>query len=93
MPSVSVTNTATQIVSTNPRRHSIVIQNLSSSVVYIGVDSNVTASGDSVNDGIAILQNGSFSFDAGGLPVWKGPIYGITASGTSDVRYWERNQQ
>lgn len=91
MPSVSVTNTATLIIGANSRRQSIMIENEDSSVtVFIGEDSSVTASGNITNDGVGIAPGGTFAEDAGGTRVYKGDIYGIVASGTADVRYWER---
>jgi hypothetical protein len=85
MPKITVSGNATKIVSANPKRISIVIQNLNAQTVYIGKDSSITAGQEPF-----ILQNGSFQEDNSGGRMWKGDIYGITSTSTSDVVYWER---
>jgi hypothetical protein len=85
MPKVTVSGTATKIVSANPKRISIVIQNTGVQTVYLGADNTVTSASDPF-----ILQNGSFQEDNSGGRMWKGDIYGITSTSTADVVYWER---
>jgi len=85
MPKVTVLGTATKIVSDNPKRISIVIQNLSAQTVYIGKDSSITAGQEPF-----ILEQGSFQEDNSGGRMWKGDIYGITSTSTADIVYWER---
>jgi hypothetical protein len=85
MPKVTVSGTATKIVSANPKRISIVIQNLDSQTVYIGGTNTITAGEEPF-----ILENGSFQEDNSGGRMWKGDIYGITSTSTADVVYWER---
>ena len=60
--------------------------NSSSTTMYVGIDSSVTTS-----NGFPIYprQNRS-KVDI--LTTYKGPIYGIVASGTVDTRYWETTQ-
>lgn len=86
--SVTVTTSATKIVSVNPRRQSIIITNTdSSNKLYLGSDSNVTTS-----NGIEISAGGNLTEDNGGSKVYSGDIYGIS-TGTISVRYWERTGQ
>lgn len=80
---VTVANTATLILASNNNRRGSMVMNVSSGTVYIGQNANVTTS-----NGFPLLQNASFS-NSGQNAVWKGAIYGIVASGTSDCRYWE----
>ena len=80
---VSVGNTATLILAANNNRRASMIINTSAGTVFIGMDVNVTTA-----NGFPLLQNGSFN-NSGQNAVWKGVIYGIVASGTSDVRFWE----
>lgn len=81
---VSVGTTATLIIADNCNRKEIIITNASDdTVVYIGMDDQVTAA-----TGTPFYENqtrgGSKDFGW-----WAGPIYGITASGSADVRFWE----
>lgn len=74
------------ICDANTARTSLIIVNVSSSViVYIGPDSSVDTS-----TGIPLYENQSQAFVKGMADHWKGPIYGITATGqTANIRYWE----
>ena len=87
MATVTVTNSATLIVSDNPQRLSLIISNTGTPTVYIGQTSAVTPS-----DGVPLMTNATLTEDSGGTKVYCGPIYGITASSTSDVRTWERTR-
>lgn len=82
--SVTVGNTATKIVDATTQRRSIVIANTGSVTVYIGTDANVTTA-----NGLPIVSEGTLQNDNSGGRMWQGPYYGIVASGTVDVRYWE----
>jgi len=82
---VTVADTATLIIAANPYRQSLILVNSSSGAVYLGADNTVT-----IANGIPLLQDGSLTEDSGGTRMFMGDIYGIVASGTSDVRYWER---
>ena len=82
--SATVTGTASVIVAANSIRHSVIIANPNAATLYIG-DSNVTTT-----NGIPILQNGTFEEDSGGTKLWQGPIYGILATGSVTIPYWER---
>jgi hypothetical protein len=85
MGAVSVSSSATLIVHANTNRHSILIGNNSAQTIFLG-DSSVTTA-----NGIPIPAGSSFLEDSGGIKIWGGAIYGIVASSTSDVHYWERN--
>ena len=81
---VTVTNVATLIVDANCARQELFITNNSSSVdIFIGPDASVTAA-----SGLPLDANQREERDRG-FGTWLGPVYGITASGSADVRYWE----
>lgn len=84
---VSVGTTPTLIVPANAQRLSLIVVNTSSGTVYLGQDTTVTTS-----NGIPMLQNQNLTEDSGGTKMYCGPIYGIVASSTSDVRAWERTR-
>jgi hypothetical protein len=84
--SVSIGNTATLIVDANSQRLSLIITN-SGATIYIGQDTSVTAGGCPF-----IVDGGNLTEDSGGTKMYCGPIYGITASGTSTALYWERQR-
>jgi hypothetical protein len=85
--SVTVTTNATLIIPANANRVSYAITNTSATIdLYVGPDSSVSAS----NGLLITTSGGSISEDPGGTSMYKGDIYGITSSSTSDVRYWER---
>lgn len=80
---VSVGSSATRIIASNNNRRGSLIFNVSAGTVYLGMDVNVT-----IANGYPLLQNASFT-NSGQNAVWKGAIYGIVASGSSDCRTWE----
>lgn len=80
----TVLTTATLIVSANEKRRNLSITNSSLyGVVYIGPDSSITTA-----TGLPLYENSTRDQDR--VPEgYLGPVYGIVASGTADVRYWE----
>jgi hypothetical protein len=61
-------------------RESLLIQNTSSSVdVYVGPGYVITTS-----NGIKLAAGASMVFNE-----YTGAVYGVVASGSADVRYWE----
>jgi len=80
---VSVGTSATLIIAADNSRRFLNIVNSSSTVMYIGPDSSITTS-----TALTILGWQSFNIrkDFGD---YKGDVYGIVASGTNDVRYWQ----
>ena len=74
------TTSATSILAANYERKGFVIQ-ATDGTVYIGDDSSVTTS-----SGFPLATGQSFSSSA-----FLGTVYGITASGTVNVRYWEES--
>jgi hypothetical protein len=80
---ISVLTTATLIVAGNCARKGLSIVNHGTQDVFIGIDTAITVSNAlplyqySTRDQMKISEG------------YFGPVYGITASGTSDVRYWE----
>jgi len=81
--SVSVLDTATVILISNPSRRALVIQNSGAVTVYIGFDDQVTTA-----NGIPITSGGSY-INSGDGEGFKGSIYGIVATGPCDCRYQE----
>lgn len=84
---VSVTSVATLIIAGNCSRKEIILTNNSDDkVIYLGMDANVT-----VNNGTPCYENQTrgHTKDFG---TWYGPIWGIVASGTGDMRYWETDK-
>lgn len=81
---VNVGNTATLIAAANPKRQELIITNNSVSPdAYIGPDSSVTTT-----TGLP-LYAGQTRERSRGFSIWLGPVYGIVASGTADIRVWE----
>ena len=80
---VSVGTSATLIIAPNTQRRNLTISNNSSATIYIGPDDSITTSN-------AMPLYGRQTRDQDLVPEgYMGPVYGIKASGTSDVRYWE----
>ena len=79
---VTVGNTATLILPSNPGRRMFVIYNNGAVTVYVGPDTNITTS-----NAIPILPQSSFTQN--GERMWMSAWYGITASSTADVRYMD----
>lgn len=81
---ISVADTATLIIAAEADRKVLSIANdEASATVYIGPDASVTTS-----NGLP-LYAGQIQDNTKTHGLWAGPIYGIVASGTADVRYWE----
>jgi hypothetical protein len=83
--SVTVTDTATQIVSQNTKRKRVTLVNTSASVtIYFGPDNSITDS-----NAIPLYPRQGLNLDKI-TEDYLGDIYGITSSGTADIRFWER---
>jgi len=81
---VSVGNTATKIINNNCGRQALMLVNNSSdTIVYLGTDSSVTTT-----TGLPLFYYSTRDFTKT-FGYYNGDIYGITASGTADIRYWE----
>lgn len=87
MPSVynavTVTTVATVIVDANNGRKGAIVFNAGPQVIYLGMDSSVTTA-----NGIPVVPFSSMD-QIGEFAGWRGAIWGITGSATSDVRYWD----
>lgn len=84
---VSVTTSAILIVAANTRRQELIICNSSLTPdIYIGATSAVTSA-----NGLPLFA-GQSRESSKSFPNYKGDVYGISASGTADVRYWENTQ-
>lgn len=73
---------ATVILAANTWRCGMTLYNNASVTVYIGTDASVATS-----TGMPMLAGAAYDFN--GFQSYKGPIYGIAASATADVRYLE----
>jgi hypothetical protein len=80
---VTVTTTATLILSPSNGRRGFLIKNNGSNIAYIGFTSSVLST-----TGIPIMPQDSFTI-TGEHAVWKGAVYGITSAATTDCRYWD----
>lgn len=81
--SITVTTTPTEIIGANCNRKEIIISNMTNVIVYIGKDANVTTS-----NGTPFYYKQTRGH-ARGFGTYLGSIWGVVASGTADVRYWE----
>lgn len=79
---VSVTASPTLIKASNLLRLSLQITNTSGTVCYIGFDTSVT-----IANGFPLAQNDVLSLT--GSDLYTGTVYGITGTGTADIRYFE----
>jgi len=77
--SVSCGSAATQIAASRVYRSSIIIANYSNQTVFIGYGSDVT-----VTNGLPLAASASLTEER-----WNGEIWGITESGSADVRVLE----
>lgn len=94
MSAVSITTAATVIVAASTQsggRIGLFILNNSTTTVYIGPDSTVTTA-----NGFPLLAGEKFILQ-NDTPnpqyFYTGAVYGIVATGTADVRYWEMQWQ
>ena len=82
---ISVSATATQIVDAETNRKALMLCNTEASgIVYVGPDSSVTTA-----NGMPLYEFQHKEFTKNTPGYWSGPVYGIVASSTADVRYWE----
>ena len=80
---VTIQSTATQVLSGNAERKGAIFSNNGTQTLFLGMDSSVTTS-----NGLPLVANGTLTMDDFG-GVWKGQVWGIVASSTADLRYWE----
>jgi hypothetical protein len=83
---VTVGTTATLIAAANNGRRGLIITNNSSTTdIFYGPDASITK-----DNALPLYANQTLNLDK--VPEgYGGSIYGITASGTADVRYWENS--
>ena len=79
---VSVTTSPTLIRPANTSRISLQITNLTAEEVYVGFDASVLTT-----NGFELSQQDVISFT--GSDLYKGAVYGIVGTGSSDVRFFE----
>lgn len=80
---VTVATTATQVLPPNGGRRGFVIRNNGGVVVYLGFDSSVTTA-----TGMPVMPQDTYPF-TGEQSAFKGAIWGVAASSTADVRFWD----
>ena len=83
---ITVTTTATEILVADPERKSAIIQNISTQNIHIGPTNAITTS-----DTIFLGPGEKWSVGSFGER-WSSSVFGIVASGTADVRFWEWGQ-
>jgi hypothetical protein len=87
---VSVGTSATKLIDANASRVYLEIVNMDSAVIFYGEDNTVTTS-----NGIELSATTSKSWErttGNSNFFYAGEIWAIDASGTSDVRVWERER-
>lgn len=81
------TGTPQLIIAANAARQELIITNNSTSPdAYIGPDTTFTSS-----TGLP-LYAGQTRERSRGFSIWLGAVYGVTASGTADIRAWETSR-
>lgn len=89
---VSVGTSATLIVAENKRRTYLQIYHNGTNAVFYGMNNSVTTANGSV---LKSDKTREWKYDTDKRTqeetLYTGPIYGIVASGTEDVRYWEED--
>jgi len=81
---ITVTSSATIIIAANAKRKKLHLVNTSEvRPVYIGPDASITTT-----NSIPLYETQTRD-DVKTFGYWLGDIYGITTTGTADVRYWE----
>ena len=86
---VTIGTAATLIAEANSQRLSIIISVVGNGGLFLGQDSSMTTS-----TGVLISGGGgSYTEDSGGQRTYLGAYYGATSSGTTEVRYWERERK
>jgi len=78
---VSVGTTPTLIVPANNARRQLIIDNQSSSTVYIGPDTSISSS-----NAVRLLSGANMTVDA---QWFLSAIYGVVSTGSANVAYWE----
>lgn len=82
---VSVISSATLIIPANEHRQEFRLVNYSTSPdCFIGMDNSVTAA-----NGFALMSGSEQDASRSMGSTYLGDIWGITPSGTADIRWWE----
>lgn len=76
---VDVSTTAVEVLPDNPDREGLLIQVIDGGPVFIGFDSTV-----STTSGVRLPSDVEYAEGA-----YTGPLFGVTGSGTADVRFQE----
>lgn len=80
---VTVGSTATLIIAANNNRKGLIICNNGSASLFFGPNASITTSN------AMPLAAAAYFITSGEREDFRGAIYGIVASSTNDVRYWE----
>lgn len=78
---VTVTTSPTLIVGPNNSRRQLIIDNTSSSTVYIGPDTSISSS-----NAVRLLAGANLTIDA---QWFLSGVYGVVSTGSADVAFWE----
>lgn len=87
MPSITISTTPVLIYNINPNRIDVIVTNNSAVTCYIGPNSSISPS-----NAIYLNQNDVFIDDYSGIKGYRGQLWGVTASGTATIAWWEREQ-
>jgi len=79
----TITNAATLIIAANAVRKGLILHNAGSNIIYIGPDASITTAN------AIVMYPAMTRDDKGLLDTWRGAVYGIVATGTEEMRYWE----
>lgn len=89
---VAVTTSAVSLIAANRRRIALILQNISTTITcVIGIDNTVT-SATTATAGIHLLPGEKFiiAFEGDTFQyLYRGAFFGITASGTANIRVME----
>jgi len=89
---VSVGTSATSILAANKRRTAYELYNNGTATVFWGSNNSVTTSnGMALKQGERRVVTRETASDRQDEHIYTGAIFGIVASGTVNVRYWEED--
>ncbi len=78
----TISATASVLLNANNARRGFVIANNGAVTIYVGLDATVSSS-----TGIQLLSQDRF--DENGQDCYRGAMWAVTSTGSSDIRFWE----
>ena len=86
---VSIGTVPTLLLASNTKRLSVLFSVVGAGGLFLDESASMTSSSGVLISG----GGGSLTEDSGGRNVYLGPYYGVTSSGTTDIRVWERERK